>query len=379
MSVSFRIPPLAALWKFLGMWQAKVLAVLVLASFFSGQLLADEMVTSRMSFAVEGHELSARLDVPAEGEARGLVIFVHGYGDTDIFKRDSYRDLRTKFAKIGIASFTWDKPGCGDSEGTFDIDQPVEQSADGVVAAAQYLRDQKVPGSDFLGIWGVSRGGWIAPLAISKDRQFAFWISVSGVDANETFGYLLQENWRILGYEQSRISALYEQWKTSFQLVANGTAYSDFVAATRDYFDDPFVQKMTGQKGVPSRLSYWAWVADYRANPPTFDPETGLIVTVDKFDQLLSSLDLPVLAIFGEKDTNVDWRKTRDLYQATIGQKNSSLLTIRQFPDGNHNLHKSETGGFDEMIANLKTRQYVDGYITTIVTWVDNLAPPSPQ
>src|SRR5688572_31646632 len=47
-------------------------------------------------------------------------------------------------------------------------------------------------------------------------------------------------------------------------------------------------------------------------------------------------------SLFGEKDRNVDWRKTRALYAETIGRNPRARLTVRTFPDGNHNLHRSE-------------------------------------
>jgi len=44
------------------------------------------------------------------------------------------------------------------------------------------------------------------------------------------------------------------------------------------------------------------------------------------------------MAIFGEKDTNVDWRKTVALYRETTGSAVGADLTIRTFPDGNHGI-----------------------------------------
>lgn len=64
---------------------------------------------------------------------------------------------------------------------------------------------------------------------------------------------------------------------------------------------------------------------------------------------MLSSLEVDTLAIFGEKDLNVDWRKTRAVYRDTIGQNPNASLTIASFKDADHNLHVSETGSIREM------------------------------
>ena len=79
------------------------------------------------------------------------------------------------------------------------------------------------------------------------------------------------------------------------------------------------------------------------------------MIYVPGFRDLLGRLDMPVLALFGEKDRNVDWRKTRALYTETIGRNPKARLTVKTFPDGNHNIHQSRTGGYREMLEILKS------------------------
>jgi len=65
---------------------------------------------------------------------------------------------------------------------------------------------------------------------------------------------------------------------------------------------------------------------------------------------MLARVHVPVLAIFGEKDRNVNWRSTVALYSQTIGKNAKASLTIRTFPDGDHNLQQAGTGGLREML-----------------------------
>jgi pimeloyl-ACP methyl ester carboxylesterase len=111
--------------------------------------------------------------------------------------------------------------------------------------------------------------------------------------------------------------------------------------------------------------------ARFRAGAFQVDEGTGLMVYVPGFRSLLGGLDVPVLAIFGEKDGNVDWRKTRALYAETIGRNPRARLTVKTFPDGNHNLHRSGTGGYREMLEILRAlRKMSDGYYETILEWL---------
>jgi len=112
--------------------------------------------------------------------------------------------LRSRFTQLGISTLIWDKPGCGESKGRFDADQPVESSAREVLDAIRHAREGKLPGVTKVGLWGISRAGWIAPLAITQDHKIAFWISVSGTDYKENFPYLLESNLRIEGRTEAK-------------------------------------------------------------------------------------------------------------------------------------------------------------------------------
>ncbi len=344
--------------------------MLALVAMMGDAVAASPMTTDIRYFTVDGHRLAALFSAPKEQPASATVIIVHGYGPTRVIDQNWYYELRYRLADAGIASFVWDKPGSGQSEGEFDIDQPVASSADEVLAAADFLRSTDTPGSSSIGLFSMSRGGWIAPLAMSQDPRLDFWISVSGVDDKESFGYLLESNWRLSGYPESRISTLLSQWNAGNAVVADGGNYREFLAATTDYRADPFVLEMVGGDSTFGEASFEAYQASWQNTSSKLDPESGLLIYVEDFDEMLSSLDVPVLALFGEKDSSVDWQSTRRLYERTIGRNASASLTVKTFPSGNHNLHDSETGSFKEMLEILDSPRMVDGYFDVILHWL---------
>src|SRR5262245_42663360 len=122
---------------------------------------ADPMKTQPFEFVADGNVLRGVVDLPAGGVPRAVLLFVHGYGRTDVVAQNWYYDLRSRFTELGLATAVWDKPGCGKSEGAFDIDQPVAGSAREVVAAVREIRARTLPGVTKVGLWGISRGGWI--------------------------------------------------------------------------------------------------------------------------------------------------------------------------------------------------------------------------
>ena len=351
-------------------WGIVILLVATMTPANASAAPVDDLRSEVRQFRVGENLLSGLLTLPDTENAEALVIIVHGYGKTNVVDQDWYFELRARLAGIGVASFVWDKPGSGRSEGEFDANQSVESSAEEVLRAAVFLRSIGAPGSTKIGLWGISRAGWIAPLAISQDRDLAFWISVSGVDDKESFGYLLESNWRIAGYSEQRISHLLAQWMSGNRAVAGDGPYSEFLELTMDYRADPFVLDVVGGPQAFSEPSFHEQKKTWRRLAPTVDPGTGLMIYVDNFDDLLSSLDVPVLALFGEKDSIVDWQSAKALYEKTIGRNPAASLTVTTFPNGNHNLHESETGGFNEMLEILDNPKTVDGYFETILTWL---------
>src|SRR5689334_19129483 len=103
------------------------------------------MKTEPFEFLVDGNVLRGVVDRPGASTPQAVLVFVHGYGRTDVVAQNWYYDLRTRFTELGLATVVWDKPGCGKSEGTFDIGQPVESSAREVVAAVRQIREKTLP------------------------------------------------------------------------------------------------------------------------------------------------------------------------------------------------------------------------------------------
>ncbi|MEM9293634.1 MAG: alpha/beta hydrolase [Acidobacteriota bacterium] len=320
-------------------------------------------------FTVAGNRLSGLLDRPLEGDPVATIIIVHGYGETSVVEHNWYLGLRHYFATIGIRTLIWDKPGCGESEGEFDINQPVESSADEVVAAIQALRERGIEGTDKVGLWGISRAGWIAPLAIQKDPSIDFWISVSGTDDKENGRYLLETNFPIEGRTPEETETLVAEWQARFDITWQGGTYEEYLAAGPNLAEDEFMDFM-GWGGSASEEGFYAYQAKFLSGELTVDEEEGLQIYVPGFRDLLSSLELPVLALFGDKDTNVDWRKTSQLYEESIGQNPEASLTVKVFPNANHVLRQADTGGVRETNSQPGGTPMVEGYFKTMLDWL---------
>lgn len=315
-------------------------------------------------FEFEGVVLNGVLNIPEGTKPKGIVLIVHGSGRTNAVAQEWYADVRETFLKAGYGTYMWDKMGCGESEGTFDYNQSVQNSASEVIAAIHALKKKRIPGSDKIGLWGISRAGWINPIVITRYKDIKFWISVSGVTSKENFKYLLEQNLRINGHLEDSVNLIVDEWVEGTKISHSGGSFETYQDATPNLRKNPFWLRFTNG-GITEK--------DYYDYQPTFmkaelDEATGLQVYIKNFDTILSRVKCPVLALFGENDRNVDWRETKALYERTLATNTD--LTIQSFFGCNHNLFQSNTGGFYEIQDHNLPWKRCDGFLDSITNWL---------
>jgi pimeloyl-ACP methyl ester carboxylesterase len=64
------------------------------------------------------------------------------------------------------------------------------------------LKRRKIGGSGKIGLWGISRAGYVCPLVIQEYASIAFWISVSGPDSLDSSPYRIESAIRNINYKR---------------------------------------------------------------------------------------------------------------------------------------------------------------------------------
>ena len=80
---------------------------------------------------------------------------------------------------LGVAALAYDKRGVGESTGDFRAVSFTDLATDGLAGVA-WLKARGDINPKQIGVWGLSQGGWLGPLAASKSRDIAFVMAVSG-------------------------------------------------------------------------------------------------------------------------------------------------------------------------------------------------------
>jgi pimeloyl-ACP methyl ester carboxylesterase len=124
---------------------------------------------------------AATLTLPPGNGPFAAVAMVHGSGRST---RDEFDLFTAYFALHGIAVLADDKRGVGESGGVYPGDvasgATLDRLARDAQAEAKFLATLPQVDPKRIGLWGDSQGGWIVPLAASREHAVSWAILNSG-------------------------------------------------------------------------------------------------------------------------------------------------------------------------------------------------------
>lgn len=138
--------------------------------------------TKNIKFLSQGDSLAGTIYKPDHISA--AVVLIHGSG-----QEKRMTEFATMLASNGIAVFTYDKRGVGESGGIYAGPEVGTNNVDAanlnllsldasaaVDVLSKYLSNKKIP----VGLTGGSQAGWIIPLAAEKNKKVKFMAIFSG-------------------------------------------------------------------------------------------------------------------------------------------------------------------------------------------------------
>ncbi|GAA0726808.1 alpha/beta hydrolase family protein [Sphingomonas japonica] len=115
------------------------------------------------------------LPVSTEGGPVPVVLILPGHGP---WEGGGFPDLVARLARLGIASFEYDKRGIGQSLGSFDDRmEPITRDA---AAAVAFLRTRPEIDPRRIAVLGMSQGGAVAPALAAADGDIAAVVTLAG-------------------------------------------------------------------------------------------------------------------------------------------------------------------------------------------------------
>ncbi|MGW1195093.1 alpha/beta hydrolase family protein [Streptomyces sp. NPDC002536] len=258
----------------------------------------------------------------APGPEPGIVL-VGGSGPGP---RVEYRQEAEAFARAGITTLVYDKRTVDYSR----LHRDFGLLADDALAGVRLLQGRSGVDPRQVGLWGLSEGGWVAPLAASRSADVAFVVTIGGP-----------------GYDPLRTQA----WNLATHLHHRGVG-------------GPFRRTVTGPAA-------------------RFMGATGLFAAAgyDPVPVLERLHRPPVLALWGDHDTQVPPRESARIFREALARAGNRHSVIGFVTDGAHNGHRT-SDGFDRIggprFQGKKLGDMPPSYVQTMTSWVRAVATGHP-
>jgi uncharacterized protein len=305
---------------------------------------ADLYDTSDVTFANGAITLAGTAIRSHTSAQRQAVVMVHTSGNQSRNGPNAYfRLIANVLAANGITTLVYDKRGVGGSSGSWFTATFDDLAAD-LRAAVDAVR--RVPGVDpnGIGIWSLSQGGWVAPLAAASDEKLRFLVLVSAAATSPAQQEIARVSavMRAAGSSSADVAAASNYLRVYFDVVAGTRPWSELQAEMTRTASAPWLRYVPRPKTEPD--------ATWTPAPAGLDPAA-----------ILRDVRAPVLAVHGADDVDVPASVNSALFARLSTQRNSRQQV---FPRADHYLLDRITDPDREY------RRLSPGYLQLLVDWI---------
>ncbi len=336
----------------------RILLLLLLMSFLSVGCAVDSagFKLQRMAFQSGGNKLWGTLVTPRQttGEVP-ILIFIHGDGELNFDAFGYYRPFWEALAEKGVGAFVWDKPGVGGSSGNWERQSMIDRATE-VEDAITFLRSQQELSLSRIGLIGFSQAGWVMPLVNADKFALCCMIFIStAIDWQQQGDYLTKQRLLQEGVPSEQITAqLQQEEQLNKKLFQASASYKDY----ESWYAESEQSVLKGSKLTPDRFHFIQlnWQSNASAG--------------------LRDLKVPVLALFGDHDLNVDAERNAREYRALFAASGHKDYTVKIIEDATHGLTNSDylnrqlPGLTEVALINLMGRKvYASGVLELVAEW----------
>jgi pimeloyl-ACP methyl ester carboxylesterase len=261
------------------------------------------------------------------------IVALHGAGEGT---KDAslYAHLHELLPPAGIGVVTFDRRGEGESTGDFSRGR-FELQVEDALAVTDAIDARRV------GLWGISQGGWIGPLAAAASDKVAFLVLVAstGVTPSEQMMYAVEKQLRLGGYDDDVVERALELRRR----------FEDWVHTRAPEPDEELAADLWAALDEPWAGQLWL--------PPTLLDEEGLRLWIEEMDYdprpSFAKVRVPTLLFYGAVDSWTPVEPSVEAWRAARGDE----VEIVVVPEAEHDL-------------TLPDGSLAPVYKTTLVDWL---------
>jgi alpha/beta superfamily hydrolase len=233
-----------------------------------------------------------------------------------------------------MAALIYDKRGTGRSGGAYESRRPYENLVKDALSAVDFLKRRREFAPSRIGVWGLSQGAEIGAYAASRSEDIGFVIAVGASVADATMFYYRDNLFRLYGLS--------------------------------DKLRDVAEKAQLGQDSLPHNSPDGFGLASFAAK--SYPPPDEYV------HPAWSSVDQPVLAMWGQLDQNVPVGESVAGLKKSLALAKNTQWTMVILPQANHSLGISETGALQS-----KWRGYPPGALKTMTDWIHGVVDDRSQ
>lgn len=301
-----------------------------------------------------------------------LVVLISGSGAMDrnesIAGFQPFRQLASELAQAGYSTFRYDDRGVGTSTG--ETDATILDLADDVIRIVEYFNEQSTYKINDIYLLGHSQGAIVAYTAAAKS-DISGVISMAGpaVPGDEIINQQIHDISERQGIPDSVVTENIKFQIKLYETVKNESGWEEIEADLKDRLWEQL------ESLPPQSLASLGTPHDFVEKQVARQLESAKsdwfqsFIKTDPIVQL-SKLDVPVLALFGDKDTQVDTDINRKALRE-FSKLYKSGIRIVTISNANHLFQDAITGSPDEY-ANLD-KSFSPDFTETIIQWLEDL------
>ena len=314
--------------------------------------------TEEITFESGKFHLAGELRRPLSDSKYPVVLIVHGDGPATSTKGGWYFPMMECFLQADYACFSYDKPGYGRSTGEFSRERLRHERAQILVDAIELLKKHPSIDPERIGLWGISQAGWVMPLALKTTDDVAFMIAVScgGEDGIEQSAYLVGRQVLCAGYSEDEARRM----EKLFAACCKAQTYNQYAEVAKQLVENPAVPRDMITGVAPEQ----DWSPRAPDDEGFFDPM-----------EVIQHVGIPVLAFFGEKDTQVDPYQGKAAYEAALRKAGNTHFRVELMPGVDHDMIQCETGWMEERQKRSwgKWPNFAPEYLDLMEEWLKRL------
>lgn len=285
----------------------------------------------------DGVTLAGTLTLPRSEPPFPAVLLVSGSGPQDrdetIMRHKPFLVLADHLTRHGIAVLRYDDRGTAKSTGVFATASTLDFAND-AAAGLRFLRSREEVSSGAVGLIGHSEGAIVGALVGSQGREADYLVLLAcpGVPGDQVMLSQLREHLELQGASPDLIDTREAAMRELYDLVGSDTPPAELRRAVRELAPRALARPNAPPKAVQALVQQVStpWFRHFVSHDPT---------------DALAKVEVPVLAVFGEKDKQVLAHLNVPPVRRALAGETKRIEVLESL---NHLLQFCETGAVSE-------------------------------